>query len=165
MRLAMHYNKQTHGFALESVPLGADPASADTVIHSARCGGCLRPGRLPGRRKPVARGRRVLSLARGGCAATAQCTARFPRGRALTRLARGAPRPFLDRLWGGYLAGLGAAAGAPPKVADAAVLLSAGDAAMAGKVASAMGLAREQARAREAELPPASEFAPFSGVL
>lgn len=33
----MHYNKATHGFALESVPLGADSATADAVVQSARC--------------------------------------------------------------------------------------------------------------------------------
>lgn len=83
----MHYNKAMHGFAIESVPLGADRSTADAAVHAAR--------------------------------------------------------PFLDRLWGEYT---NAAPSAGARVADAAVLLSAGDAAMAGRVAAALGLSREQAR-------------------
>lgn len=54
-------------------------------------------------------------------------------------------RPFLDRLWAEYAA---STSSGKPKVSDAAVLLSAGDAPMTDRVASVLGLAREQAGRR-----------------
>lgn len=131
MRLAMHYNKATHGFALESVPLGADPAAADSVLHHARCVDVSRRlYTLPA----------VASRCAGGYEPCLMVCALSVYASPLLR------RPFVDRLWGEYAASTSGAAGPPPKMANAAVLLSAGDAVMTGRVASALGLEREQAR-------------------